>query len=72
MVAREMLDQSQLDPATASDSQWLQLRNETTEMLFKRDSMYARRMQLPSDIQNREKDFTNQTLRGIFGHLANG
>jgi glyoxylase-like metal-dependent hydrolase (beta-lactamase superfamily II) len=33
------------------------------------DPCYARGHALPADIQERERDFTRQTLRGILGHL---
>lgn len=40
-------------------------RNELTRT----DPIYARGAALPDDIRERERDFTNQTLRGILGHL---
>jgi glyoxylase-like metal-dependent hydrolase (beta-lactamase superfamily II) len=41
------------------------LRHELTQA----DPVYARGAELPDDIRHRERDFTNQTLRGILGHL---
>ena len=35
------------------------------------DPHYARGTQLPTDIQERERDFSRQTLRGIMGYLKN-
>jgi glyoxylase-like metal-dependent hydrolase (beta-lactamase superfamily II) len=37
--------------------------------LTKVDPVYVRGAALPDDIRQREQDFTNQTLRGILGHL---
>jgi glyoxylase-like metal-dependent hydrolase (beta-lactamase superfamily II) len=37
--------------------------------LTREDPVYARGAALPEDIRAREQDFTNQTLRGILGHL---
>jgi len=33
------------------------------------DSRFARGSELPDDIRRRERDFTNQTLRGVLGYL---
>ena len=41
------------------------------EALRKVDPHYARGTQLPADIQERERDFSRQTLRGIMGYLKN-
>lgn len=38
--------------------------------LRKADPFFARGVQLPGDIRQREDDFTRQTLRGMAGHLA--
>jgi len=69
-VAEEVLSKSGLDLRQASASQLNRLREKTAEKLLVRDPLYERRVQLPADIQQREKDFTHQTLRGIFGYLA--
>jgi hypothetical protein len=40
------------------------------EVLLAADPRFARGERLPADIQERERDFTSQTLRGILGYLA--
>ncbi len=69
-VAAEVLLESEFDLSSASQEQLFSLREITSEALLARDVFYGRRNQLPVDIQLREQDFTHQTLRGIFGHLA--
>jgi hypothetical protein len=69
-VAQEALVDSGLDAASATTAQWHQLREDIAEILLVKDPFYARRQQLPLDIQKREQDFTHQTLRGILGYLS--
>lgn len=40
--------------------------------LAERDPFYARLVELPADIRERETDFTRQTLRGMLGYLRAG
>ncbi len=40
------------------------------DLLRKVDPRFARGVRLPEDIQERERDFTRQTLRGMLGYLA--
>jgi glyoxylase-like metal-dependent hydrolase (beta-lactamase superfamily II) len=43
---------------------------ELSDVLRAADPRFARGVRLPADIQERERDFTRQTLRGILGYLA--
>lgn len=53
------------DDTTAED----ELMWAITRELYDADPCFARADQLPEDIQEREQDFTRQTLRGILGHF---
>jgi len=46
------------------------LMHELRAALRRADPHYARGVALPADIQERERDFSRQTLRGILGYLA--
>lgn len=46
------------------------LMRELRAALRRADPHYARGVALPTDIQERERDFSRQTLRGILGYLA--
>jgi len=69
-TARNVLKDTDLGTGeVGSQAKDLKLLDETVSILHKVDPQYANLKHLPQDIQERETQFTRQTLRGIIGYL---
>ena len=69
-TVREVVKTHQGLPHTEQDEQGTALRDAIMRKLVERDPYFARGAALPEDIQERERDFTHQTLRGMLEYLA--
>jgi len=68
MVVSQTLAEVGVDPAEETSVQ--ALFPDLMDQLRKADPFFARGEDLPTDIKQREEDFTRQTIRGITGFLA--
>ncbi len=68
-TSREMVENEGGLPSPGDARAELALMEKIARELVRRDEHYAKGVELPDDIRERERDFTRQTLRGILGYL---